>query len=133
MNGLKATNSLHKATFDRCKATKMCYFETELCRPISAVSDDENSPYYPPVLGKENCTYRVIYRLPPKSKSDKKDTKASDPKSKAELVGEVFTWCTGCYKWLATNENPHTKKFHHRFVNLHRTKLNDRHHGYPSR
>ncbi len=84
---------------------KHCYRETTECRPEAGVSDDPNSVYCRPVTGKglENGTHRVIKRLNP-------------PPGKFTNIekGEVIK----CDKWLATNEAPHTKKFHHRFVVL---------------
>ncbi len=115
--------------FNQLMATKNCYFVTDLCRPVSGVSDDVDSPYHPPVVGQENCTYRVVYRTPsPPKEGEMESTKTSStPKPVEKVVGEVMTWCKTCFKWLATNENPHTKKYHHRFVVLNRTKLNSSH------
>lgn len=98
---------------------KNYYFETLLCRPVNGVSEDKSSAWSRPGSSRpENGSFRIIYRHPPHS-SD-----GNQPATQA--LGEIVMWCSTCDKWLATSEEPHTKKYHHRFTKLRRVNYNNK-------
>lgn len=133
----KIIHSSQNRTMTNFKVQSKSYFLTSMiCRPVSGVfvpeqdehstlAQDEANPWRPPRVGEENGSFRVIYRPSPNDEENVDD--ADNDTKKSSFIGEVFTWCSKCNKWLATNEEPHTKKFHYRFTALNRTKLPDKH------